>query len=373
MRRSLSVGSSVTARPVSKSQNMARILNRKCAYERVQTLNNARFQPDGRRRARPARSRARVAGAARARAAVMWVVEISGSLNRDPLLPVWLELMAQLGGGRVTIVCGGGFTEEARHAHAHWRFDNSLHARNMALLALAQAGYLALCLEPKLRLAVSETSVRQILRAGHAAVWLPLESLRDQPGTETNRGFTSDRIALDPERLGNIADIPAMLRQQLQQLCPLMHFKRLELDRTGFIVSQGLAGSQLCRAGPVRRVRRVRRVSVISDSCGGGVVCHGVREGLRKRQWAQWKCCQMRATDGLTICQGQGSAQHMAQLANATWPRIRHQRVLGLKRQHRSGTTLSDRRIHATFRQRLPRRRSAQYAGSTGRPTLYSY
>ena len=128
----------------------------------------------------------------------MWVVKISGSLNRDPLLPLWLELMAQLGGGRVTIVCGGGsFAEEARHAHAHWRFDNSLHAHNMALLALAQAGYLALCLEPKLRLAVSEASVRQILRAGHAAVWLPLESLHDQPGAETSRGVSSDRIALD--------------------------------------------------------------------------------------------------------------------------------------------------------------------------------
>ena len=38
----------------------------------------------------------------------MWVVKISGGLNKDPLLPFWLELMAQLGGGRVTIVCGGG-------------------------------------------------------------------------------------------------------------------------------------------------------------------------------------------------------------------------------------------------------------------------
>lgn len=128
----------------------------------------------------------------------MWVVKISGSLNRDPLLPLWLELMAQLGGGRVTIVCGGGsFADEARQAHAHWRFDNSLHAHNMALLALAQAGYLALCLEPKLRLAVSEASIRKILRAGHAAIWLPLESLSDQPGAGTSRSVSSDRIALD--------------------------------------------------------------------------------------------------------------------------------------------------------------------------------
>jgi 5-(aminomethyl)-3-furanmethanol phosphate kinase len=128
----------------------------------------------------------------------MWVVKISGSLTRDPLLPQWLELMAQLGGGRVTIVCGGGsFADEARHAHAHWRFDNSLHAHNMAVLATAQAGYLALCLEPKLRLAVSEGSIRQILRAGHTAVWIPLELLRERPGADTSGGVTSDRMALE--------------------------------------------------------------------------------------------------------------------------------------------------------------------------------
>ena len=91
----------------------------------------------------------------------MWVVKISGSLNRDPLLPLWLELMAQLGGGRVTIVCGGGsFAEEARHANVHWRFDHNLHVHNMAVLAMSQAAHLALGLEPKLCLAVSEASVR---------------------------------------------------------------------------------------------------------------------------------------------------------------------------------------------------------------------
>lgn len=128
----------------------------------------------------------------------MWVVKISGSLNRDPLLPLWLEMMAQLGGGRVTIVCGGGgFAQEARHSHAHWRFDNSLHAHNMAVLATAQAGYLALCLEPRLRLAASETSIRQILRGGHTAVWLPLELLRDRAGADTSGGAASDRLALE--------------------------------------------------------------------------------------------------------------------------------------------------------------------------------
>lgn len=128
----------------------------------------------------------------------MWVVKISGSLNKDAMLPVWLKLMAQLGGGRVTIVCGGGsLAQEARHVHGHWRFNNNLQAHNMTVLAMAQATYLALGLEPKLRLAVSESSIRQILRAGHTALWLPLELLRDRPDAVTSGGITSDHIALD--------------------------------------------------------------------------------------------------------------------------------------------------------------------------------
>ena len=183
---------------------MAQILNTKYVYDTDQTFDNTGASHDGLLPSCLAQSCARavravrVARAAQERAALMWVVKISGSLNRDPLLPLWLQLMAQLGGGRVTIVCGGGgFSEEARNAAAHWRFDNSLHAHHMALLALTQAGCLALCLEPKLHLADSEASVRQILRAGHAAVWLPHGSLRDQVDAETSRGVSSDRIALD--------------------------------------------------------------------------------------------------------------------------------------------------------------------------------
>ena len=128
----------------------------------------------------------------------MWVVKITGSLNRDPLLPLWLALLAQLGGGRVTVVCGGGsFGDEARQAHTHWRFDNDLHAHNMAVLAMAQSACLASGLESRLHLASSEAGIRQILRAGHTAIWLPLESLRERPDAETSSGVTSDRIALD--------------------------------------------------------------------------------------------------------------------------------------------------------------------------------
>lgn len=130
----------------------------------------------------------------------MWIVKLGGSLNTDPLLPQWLELLAQLGGGRVTIVCGGGgFADEVRRAQAHWQFDD-LNAHNMAVLAMAQTSYLALGLQPRLRLAVSEADVRQVLHAGLTALWLPFEQLRDRPADDANWDNSSDSIALDLAR-----------------------------------------------------------------------------------------------------------------------------------------------------------------------------
>ena len=127
----------------------------------------------------------------------MWVIKISGNLNKDPLLPPWLELMAQLGGGRVTVVCGGGsFVDEVRRSQAHWLLDD-LPARNMAVLAMAQMAYLAHGLEPRLRLADSEASIRQVLRAGHTALWLPVELLGDGLNADAKWDHTADRIALD--------------------------------------------------------------------------------------------------------------------------------------------------------------------------------
>ncbi len=130
----------------------------------------------------------------------MWVVKIGGSLNSDPLLPQWLELLANLGGGRVTLVCGGGaFADEVRRAQSQWRFDD-LPAHNMAVLAMAQTAYLAHGLQPELRLATSKADIRQVLHSGHTALWVPLECMRDRPGATTTWDNSSDSIALDLAR-----------------------------------------------------------------------------------------------------------------------------------------------------------------------------
>lgn len=130
----------------------------------------------------------------------MWVVKLGGSLNNDPLLPQWLALLADLGGGRVTVVCGGGrFADEVRQAQNRWQFAD-LPAHNMAVLAMAQTTYLAHGLQPELRLATTKADIRRVLHAGRTALWLPMEWVREQATPLTNWELTSDSIALDLAR-----------------------------------------------------------------------------------------------------------------------------------------------------------------------------
>jgi aspartokinase-like uncharacterized kinase len=130
----------------------------------------------------------------------MWVVKIGGSLNNDPVLPQWLDLLAQLGGGRVTLVCGGGgFADEVRRAQGHWHFGD-LQAHNMAVLAMAQSAYLAHGLRPELRLTTNNTELHEVLHSGHTAVWLPFDWLREQADPHTNWELSSDSIALELAR-----------------------------------------------------------------------------------------------------------------------------------------------------------------------------
>lgn len=126
----------------------------------------------------------------------MWIVKLGGSLGRDAMLPRWLELMAELGGGRVIVVPGGGrFADQAREAQAWWKFGD-LAAHNMAVLGMAQSAYQMHALCPALPLAGGAVALRQVLRRGQAAVWLPLELQRDQPDRLTRWEVSADSLAL---------------------------------------------------------------------------------------------------------------------------------------------------------------------------------
>jgi aspartokinase-like uncharacterized kinase len=133
----------------------------------------------------------------------MLIVKIGGSLNADPHLPEWLKVSAQLGGGRVVLVCGGGrFADAVRTHQAHWKFDD-LAAHNMALLAMAQTAYFLRALNPALQLVTTDADAARVLRLGKTALWSPLSLLTDRADADTNWGVTSDSIALSlAQRLG---------------------------------------------------------------------------------------------------------------------------------------------------------------------------
>ena len=133
----------------------------------------------------------------------MWVVKLGGSLNADPILPQWLDLLTQLGGGRAVLVCGGGrFADAVRDHQAQWRF-NDLAAHNMALLAMVQTAHFLHALNPALQMVTTEADAARVLRLGKTALWSPLSLLTGQADSETNWRITADSIALAlAQRLG---------------------------------------------------------------------------------------------------------------------------------------------------------------------------
>jgi 5-(aminomethyl)-3-furanmethanol phosphate kinase len=133
----------------------------------------------------------------------MWIVKLGGSLSGDPVLLEWLDLLTSLGGGRVTVVCGGGtFADEVRRVQSQWQFGD-LAAHNMAVLAMVQVAYQLHALNPTLQLTTSKTDIRRVLHKGQTALWLPFELQRAQLDVNTNWDATSDSIALDLARKMN--------------------------------------------------------------------------------------------------------------------------------------------------------------------------
>jgi hypothetical protein len=149
----------------------------------------------------------------------VWVVKLGGSMVRDARLRDWLQMLAEYGGGLVTVVPGGAaFADAVREAQARWHFDD-VAAHNMAVLAMAQTAHLLHGLEPRLVMATDDAEIAQALHRGRPAVWLPLGLIRDAPDMLTTWDVTSDSLALwlarrlNAERLVVVKSHP--LRQPL--------------------------------------------------------------------------------------------------------------------------------------------------------------
>ncbi len=172
----------------------------------------------------------------------MWVVKLGGSLTGDPLLPQWLALLAQLGGGRVTVVCGGGrFADEVRHAQALWQFDD-VAAHNMAVLAMAQNAYMAQGMNPQLQLASSEAEIRRVLHAGHTAVWLPMEWTRTHADAMANWDVSADSMAVHLARQLNAERLVVVKSCEIDRSATLARLSQEGvLDRRFASIADGAA------------------------------------------------------------------------------------------------------------------------------------
>lgn len=135
----------------------------------------------------------------------MWVVKLGGSLCRDAMLPQWLELLVQLGGGRVTVVCGGGrFADEVRQAQAFWQFGAQA-AHNMAVLAMVQAAYQVHALAPALQPAAHQADIRRVLQGGQTALWMPFELQRPTVQDAVQAAAAAAAAVLEPAGDGETA------------------------------------------------------------------------------------------------------------------------------------------------------------------------
>lgn len=126
----------------------------------------------------------------------MWIVKLAGSLQNDPLLPHWLELLATVGRGRVVIVPGGGpFAGSVRLAQERWRLRDTA-ALGMKVLAMMQAAMLMDSLQPGLQAANEEADILRVIRSGRTALWTPLHLLRERPQELTISPLTANAAAL---------------------------------------------------------------------------------------------------------------------------------------------------------------------------------
>ncbi len=126
----------------------------------------------------------------------MWVIKIGGHLAEDPVLTEWLQKIADLGGGRVVLVPGGGdFARHALHMRDTWNIS-PLTMHNIAVLGMGQFAFMLQALRPEFELCAREEDILKTLHSGRVAVWMPLAQLRHAAQTPEHSHVSADGLAL---------------------------------------------------------------------------------------------------------------------------------------------------------------------------------
>ncbi len=125
----------------------------------------------------------------------MWVVKLGGSLAASPCLPAWLEAVSRHGGGKVTLVPGGGpFADQVRDLQRRWRFSDGA-AHHMALLAMEQYGRMLCDICAALTPAATLADMQATAMAGRVGVWMPTAMVLAEHDLPCEWDLTSDSLA----------------------------------------------------------------------------------------------------------------------------------------------------------------------------------
>lgn len=161
----------------------------------------------------------------------MWVVKLGGSLQGSPLLPDWVELLAECGPGKVVIVPGGGvFADTVRSAQQRWGLGDGA-AHTMALLAMEQYAHLLMSVEPRLCAAMTADELKAVLARNRVPIWLPYFLVAGNADIPADWRVTSDSLSLwlatrmHAEALILIKAVPA----------PEIHTQFAELSANGWL------------------------------------------------------------------------------------------------------------------------------------------
>jgi dihydroneopterin aldolase len=174
----------------------------------------------------------------------MWVIKLGGSLARSPLLPSWLDTLADHGGGRVVVVPGGGpFADLVRAEQLRMGFDDDA-AHWMAILAMEQYGFMLAASRPRFRVAALRAELDDVLIRGLVPVWLAYPMVVRDTGLPRTWDVSADSLALWLARelgadtlllvksvavRGERADIGALVRAKVVDA----HFPRLARGYAG--------------------------------------------------------------------------------------------------------------------------------------------
>jgi aspartokinase-like uncharacterized kinase len=179
------------------------------------------------------------------------VVKLGGSLLRQARLGSLLALVGAATRPVVVVPGGGPFADAVRETQAALGLDDAT-AHRMALLAMHQAAFALIALQPRLVPAETLPEMRRALATGMAPAWLPSRLCARDHRIPQDWSITSDGLAARlAERLG----APEVL---LVKSCPVSRDAGLaELTGAGVV--------DPCFAGIVERAALSWRVLGIGD------------------------------------------------------------------------------------------------------------